>query len=260
MLEAAEQFKDDGIRLGDVERVSVWQQLTRALRELYEQFFRIMDPLASDVSSLKGRFGYPLAVGMDCGRNLVSSVLFPFVLIWVPLIVVMFLRGDVINTYTSNSYAPPLHSSMYCCNNQRAATRSCRIGSRHCMQPQALTWRSWVRVSPSRGCCTGSCVWHNTKPSKQSHNPPSVTFWPYAAYPPSSSTRLRRGEGKAGPQTTNTKPQTTNYKPETTNHKPQTTKLLFRVLLFDLEEDHAKFSVTVFESCELLQVGVCRWL
>ncbi len=174
-----------------------------------------MDPLASDVSSLKGRFGYPLAVGMDCGRNLVSSVLFPFVLIWVPLIVVMFLRGDVINTYTSNTYAALLHSSPYFCNNQRAATRSCRIGSRHCMQPQALTWRSWVHVSASRGCCTGSCVWHNTKPSKQSHKPPSVTFWPFAAYPPSSSTRLRRGEGKTEPQTTN------HYKPETTNLKSQ---------------------------------------
>ena len=87
-----------------------------------------MDPLASDVSSLKGRFGSPLAVGVDCGRNLVSSLLFPVVLGWVPITVVMFLRGDLTNMYTSNAYVLSLRPALrYCNNDVLCNTRYCVI-------------------------------------------------------------------------------------------------------------------------------------
>ena len=95
----------------------------------------------------------------------------------------------------------------------------------------------------------------NRKPQTTNHKPQTTNLKPQ-----NTKHKPQTTNHKPQPQTTNHKPQTTNHKPQTTNHKPQTTKHMFRVLLFDLEEDHAIFSVTVFESCELLQVGVCRWL
>jgi hypothetical protein len=76
MLEQAEQFKDDDVNVSQVVRVSVWEQFTRVLRELVDQFVKYSDLLDYDVTLLKSRFGLPLAVGFDCRRYLVRNSCF----------------------------------------------------------------------------------------------------------------------------------------------------------------------------------------
>lgn len=76
MLEQAEQFKDDDVNVSQVVRVSVWEQFTRVLRELVDQFVKYSDLLDYDVTLLKSRFGLPLAVGFDCSRYLVRNSCF----------------------------------------------------------------------------------------------------------------------------------------------------------------------------------------
>ena len=66
------------------------------------------------MSLLKSRFGLPVAVGFDCRRHLVScalpsvcfcnnlqvqSLVFPLLLLWVPVTVGLVLRGDVKYNY-----------------------------------------------------------------------------------------------------------------------------------------------------------------
>ena len=110
MLEEAEKFKDDDVHVGNIVRVSVWEQFARAIRELRDRIIKFLDLLENDVSVLKSRFGVPLSVGFDCRRQFVQSLLYPLLLIWLPITVVMAIRGDVKSQFETRLYV-----SCCCC-------------------------------------------------------------------------------------------------------------------------------------------------
>ena len=74
-MEQAEQFKDDDMNVSHVVRLSVWEQFSRVIRDVYDKSVKYSDFLDHDVSLLKSRFGLPVAVGFDCRRHLVGSAL-----------------------------------------------------------------------------------------------------------------------------------------------------------------------------------------
>ncbi len=159
MLEEAEKFKDDDVHVGNIVRASVWEQFTRAISELRDRIVKFLDLLENDVYLLKSRFGVPLSVGFDCRRQLVQSLLYPLLLIWLPITVVMAIRGDLKTQFETRLYVftPPHPPPSPPPRNQLpSATPSPRCGSRHCTRPPLRCCPSSAWRSVFSGCSTGA--------------------------------------------------------------------------------------------------------
>jgi hypothetical protein len=129
-LEEAEKFKDDDVNLSQIVRVGVLEQFFRALRELRDRVVTFLDLLENDVSLLKSRFGPQLVVGFDCRRQLVQSLLYPLLIIWLPITAVMVIRGDLKNEFETRLYdvlRDPPPSSPLCSYQPRPQRYSCPV-------------------------------------------------------------------------------------------------------------------------------------
>ena len=254
MLEEAEKFKDDDVHVGNIVRVSVWEQFARAIRELRDRIIKFLDLLENDVSLLKSRFGVPLSVGFDCRRQFVQSLLYPLLLIWLPITVVMAIRGDVKSQFETRLYV-----SCCCCLWQRSppptvtdcpqrhhrpiveavAPRRLRCGAvLHRHGAQCSVGALQARCSHAWGCCWLS---HFT-----------------AACRPEFSSRLLSGTG-IRPFPAQVQLPAAPKSICAMGLNLQCIMRLIRMDLFKLEDDQtkAKFSVVLFEfgCCELFNVS-----
>lgn len=161
-LEEAEKFKDDDVNLSQIVRVGVLEQFFRALRELRDRVVMFLDLLENDVSLLKSRFGPQLVVGFDCRRQLVQSLLYPMLIIWLPITAVMVIRGDLKNDFETRLYdvlrdPPPLLTPLFL-STPPTEIQLPRCGSRRSTQLQRRRCLSLAWLSVSCQCSSGSRV------------------------------------------------------------------------------------------------------